>query len=51
MSEDYRNIDIRKYLQFLDNDGWSELIGERWKGEVKQLLSSKFPEMTEEEWE
>ena len=32
-------MDIRKYLQFLDDDGWSELIDERWKGEVKQLLT------------
>ena len=22
---------IRRYLQFLDEDGWSELIDERWK--------------------
>ena len=44
------DIDIRKYLQFLDDDGWSELIDERWKNEVKQLLVSQFPEMTKEEW-
>ncbi len=44
------NIDIRKYLQFLDDDGWLELIDERWKNEVKQLLVSQFPEMTKEEW-
>ena len=46
-----QKTDIRKYLQFLDDDGWSELIDERWKGEVKQLLVSKFPEMTKEEWD
>ena len=45
-----QDIDIRKYLQFLDEEGWSELIDERWKGEVKQRLSSKFPNMTAEEW-
>ena len=45
-----QNIDIRKYLQFLDDDGWLELIDERWKNEVKQLLVSQFPEMTKEEW-
>lgn len=46
----HEEIDIRKYLQFLDDDGWSELIDERWKDEVKQLLTSRFPEMTVEEW-
>ena len=45
-----QEIDIRKYLLFLDDEGWSELIDERWKGEVKQLLTSKFPGMTLEEW-
>lgn len=45
-----QNIDIRKYLDFLDDEGWSELIDERWKNEVKQLLVSQFPEMTKEEW-
>ena len=45
-----QNIDIRKYLQFLDDGGWSELIDERWKNKVKQLLVSQFPEMTKEEW-
>ena len=50
MTRNYRNMDIRKYLQFLDDEGWSELIDEHWKNEVKQLLTSKFPEMTLEEW-
>lgn len=45
-----QDIDIRKYLQFLDDEGWSELIDERWKNEVKKLLVSQFPEMTKEEW-
>jgi len=45
-----QNIDMRKYLQFLDDEGWSELIDERWKEEIKQRLSSKFPNMTTEEW-
>jgi len=45
-----QDMDIRKYLQFLDNEGWSELIDERWKNEVKQLLTSRFSEMTLEEW-
>lgn len=50
MTRNYRNMDIHKYLQFLDDEGWSELIDERWKNEVKQLLTLKFPEMTLEEW-
>lgn len=33
-------MDIRKYLQFLDDEGWSELIDGRWKNEVRQLLTS-----------
>ena len=45
-----QKIDIRKYLQFLDDDGWSELIDEQWKGKVEQMLVSKFPELTKEEW-
>ena len=44
------NMDIGKYLQFLDDEGWSELIDERWKNEVKQLLTTKFPDMTVAEW-
>lgn len=44
-------MDIRKYLQFLDDEGWSELIDGRWKNEVKQLLTSKFAEMTKGEWD
>jgi len=50
MTRNFRNMDIQKYLQFLDDEGWSELIDERWKNEVKQLLTLKFPEMTLEEW-
>ena len=50
MTRNFRNMDIQKYLQFFDDEGWSELIDERWKNEVKQLLTLKFPEMTLEEW-
>ena len=35
----------------LDEVGWSELIDERWKDEVKETLTAKFPDMTDEEWE
>lgn len=50
LNRGYQKMDIRKYFQFLDDEGWSELIDERWKDEVKQLLISRFPEMTVEEW-
>ena len=42
---------VRKYLRFLhEEDGWSDLIDERWKDEVYERLNKRFPEMTEEEW-
>lgn len=44
-------FDISKYLKYLDNEGWSELIDSRWKDEVKQTLTSHFPDMTNEEWD
>jgi|GEM_PF-1312637 len=44
-------IDIRKYLLHLDDEGWSELIDSRWEKEIKQTLLTRFPQMTEEEWE
>ena len=41
---------ISKYLRFLENDGWSGLIDERWKEVVRKTLAERFPEMTGEEW-
>ena len=42
---------VRMYLRFLhEEDGWSDLIDERWKDEVYERLNMRFPEMTEEEW-
>jgi len=46
-----KNINISKYLQILDDEGWSELIDSRWKEEVKLTLTSHFPNMTDEEWD
>lgn len=46
-----KDMNIQKYLHVLEEEGWSELIDERWKEEVKQLLTKKFPEMTAEEWD
>ena len=36
------NMDIGKYLQFLDDEGWWELIDERWKNEVKSQGGGRF---------
>ena len=42
---------VRTYLRFLhEEDGWSDLIDERWKDEVSEKLKKRFPKMTEEEW-
>ena len=41
---------ISKYLRFLEKDGWSDLIDERWKEDVRNALIEHFPGMTEEEW-
>lgn len=43
-------IGIRKYLLYLEEDGWSELIDSRWKEKVRETLIAKFPDMTENEW-
>ena len=42
--------DVSRYLQFLQNAGWSDLIDERWKEQVKKDLRDEFPEMTEDQW-
>lgn len=42
---------LRTYLHFLhEEDGWSDLIDERWKDEVYDSLKKSFPEMTDKEW-
>ena len=42
---------VRMYLRFLhEEDGWSDLIDERWKDEVYERLNKRFPEMTDKEW-
>ena len=41
---------ISKYLFFLEKKGWSDLIDERWKEDVRKTLIERFPEMTGEEW-
>ena len=46
-----QNIDISKYLSFLQKQGWSDLIDERWKDDVKNELLVKFPKLKEDEWE
>lgn len=42
---------VRTYLRFLhEEDGWSDLIDERWKDEVYERLKKRFPKMTDKEW-
>lgn len=49
--EEEQRKKIRMYLRFLhDEDGWSDLIDSRWKDEVKDVLTKKFPNMTDVEW-
>ena len=43
-------LDISKYLRYLDDAGWSELIDVRWKEKVYKELLVKFPAMTPDEW-
>ena len=43
-------MDISKYLNYLEEAGWSELICIQWKEKVHQELLSQYPDMTEEEW-
>lgn len=46
-----QSIDISKYLRFLEKQGWSDLIDERWKDDVKNELLVKCPKMKDDEWE
>ena len=46
-----QTIDIRKYLNFLSKEGWSDLIDERWAEDVRKELLDKYPSLTEKEWE
>ena len=41
---------ISKYLHFLEKEGWSDLIDERWKEDVRKSLIDHFPGMTGGEW-
>ena len=41
---------ISAYLTYLDQQGWSELIDERWKKDVYNELKNKFTDMSNEEW-
>lgn len=51
MEKRNREIDISKYLGFLQRQGWSDLIDERWKDDVKDELLEKYPNMKDDEWE
>lgn len=34
-------------LKYLEDIGWSELIDDRWKNEVVEIIKTKFPEINE----
>ena len=42
--------DISRYLRFLQDSGWSDLIDSRWKEQVHHELLERFPEMSDGEW-
>ena len=35
-------------LKYLENIGWSELIDDRWKDEVIEIIKTNFPQINEE---
>lgn len=35
----------QEILQYLQNEGWSDLIDSRWKNELKEMIKIKFPEV------
>ena len=35
-------------LKYLEDIGWSELIDDRWKDEVIEIIKTKFPQINEE---
>ena len=39
---------VPKALQFLENQGWSDLIDKRWKKKVTDDLKKAFPDMDKE---
>ena len=51
MKSEIGRENVGKYLRFLAEEGWSELIDERWKKEVLLSLKKQFHEMTDAEWE
>lgn len=42
MDDDY-TPDVSECLQYLEDEGWSDLIDERWSTEVQNDLTKKFP--------
>lgn len=35
-------------LKYLENIGWSELIDERWKDDVIEIIKTNFPQINKE---
>lgn len=50
MKPEISRENVGKYLRFLAEEGWSELIDERWKKEVLLSLKKQFHQMTDAEW-
>lgn len=42
-------MDIKKYLLYLEKEGWSELVDSRWTYEIVMTLEDAFPDITEKE--
>ena len=39
---------VSKALQYLEEQGWSDLIDERWKDDVIKEITNNFPDINEE---
>lgn len=35
----------QEILQYLQNEGWSDLIDSRWKDKLKEIIKTKFPDV------
>lgn len=35
----------QEILQYLQDEGWSDLIDSRWKDKLKEIIKTKFPDV------
>lgn len=40
--------ELTKLMLYLESEGWSDLIDERWKNDVKTCILKKYPDTSEE---